>query len=200
MKKSHLQSFTVQVKTMAPLFIGSGREVNKKEYVYVPAGQKVCIIDFPRFAGFLTAKGLEDQYTSFMLGEQNDLYRWLLSCRITQEEIKSFTSYEVMAGDALKSGYALRGIHLFIKDNYGRPYLPGSSLKGALRTAILAKMLADQGDKSLTKLKKWEKSLRESNRYNIAGETDQLEVELLHTLNLHDERQNAVNSVMRDCR
>ena len=55
MKKSHLQSFTVQVKTMAPLFIGSGREVNKKEYVYVPAGQKVCIIDFPLFAGFLTA-------------------------------------------------------------------------------------------------------------------------------------------------
>ena len=38
--------------------------------------------------------------------------------------------------------------------------------------------------------------MRESNRYNIAGETDQLEVELLHTLNLHDERQNAVNSVI----
>lgn len=197
MKKSHLQSFTVQVKTMAPLFIGSGREVNKKEYVYVPAGQKVCIIDFPRFAGFLTARGLEDQYTSFMLGEQNDLYQWLLSCRITQEEIKSFTSYEVMAGEALKSGYPLRGIHLFIKDNYGRPYLPGSSLKGALRTAIIAKMLADQGDKYLKTLKKWEKSLRESNRYNIAGETGQLEVDLLHTLNLHENRRNAVNSVMR---
>lgn len=200
MKKSHLQSFIIQVRTMGPLFVGSGREINKKEYAYVPAGQRVYMIDFHRFAGFLTAKGLEDQFTSFMLGNQNDLYQWLLSCRISEEEMKSFSSYEVMAGDALRSGYPLRGIHLFIKDNYGQPYLPGSSLKGALRTAILAKMLADQGNRSLGTLKQWEELLRGVARFGrktLARETEQLEGNLLHTLNLHDKRYNAVNSVMR---
>lgn len=36
---------------------------------------------------------------------------------------------------------ALNDIHTFIKDSEGRMYIPGSSLKGAFRTAIIATMI-----------------------------------------------------------
>lgn len=36
---------------------------------------------------------------------------------------------------------ALNDVHTFIKDSKGRMYIPGSSLKGAFRTAIIAAMI-----------------------------------------------------------
>ncbi|MGI6551024.1 MAG: type III-A CRISPR-associated RAMP protein Csm5 [Syntrophomonadales bacterium] len=198
--KSHLQSFTIRIKTLGPLFIGSGREINKKEYAYIPVGQRVCIIDLQRFSRFLNDKGLEDRYITFMLGNQNDLYQWLYNCRVTDEEVNSFTAYEISAGNALKSDHPLRDIELFLKDNYGQPYLPGSSLKGAIRTAILAKMLASQRNQSLRDLRKWEEKLRRSEwagKNALGWETERVEADLLHTLNLDNNKYNAVNSVMK---
>ncbi|MBC7075728.1 MAG: type III-A CRISPR-associated RAMP protein Csm5 [Syntrophomonadaceae bacterium] len=196
--KSHLRSYTLTLKTLSPLFIGSGKEIHKKEYVYVPRGQSVYILDIPKFSRFLADRGLVNEYTEFMLGNQNDLYKWLHEKKVNETEIKTFAAYRISAADALKHNSNLRGIQLFIKDNCLRPYVPGSSLKGAIRTAILAKMLSEKEALGKKTVKKFIDALKikEMDR-TLASKTRALETDLLHTLNFSDKKPDALNSVMR---
>lgn len=41
----------------------------------------------------------------------------------------------------------MNDLNTFVKDAFGRPYIPGSSLKGALRTAILNDLKEDTKEK-----------------------------------------------------
>lgn len=198
--KSHLRSYTLTLKTLSPLFIGSGKEINKKEYVYVPRGQSVYMLDIHKFSRFLANRGFVDEYTEFMLGNQNDLYRWLHEKKVNEAEIKTFAAYRISAADALKHNSSLRGIQLFIKDNYLRPYVPGSSLKGAMRTAILAKMVSGEKGEGERTIQRFNNIIERENfikKNTLRRETEELEVKYLNTLKVIGDERNMGNSVMK---
>ena len=50
--RSHLKIYTFKLKTLSPLFIGSGKEITKKEYVYVPNGHRVIMLNLISLQGF----------------------------------------------------------------------------------------------------------------------------------------------------
>lgn len=54
--------------------------------------------------------------------------------------MESWADYRMNTGDIV-SGRRLSLLDTFIKDLYGCPYIPGSSLKGALRTILLVYMI-----------------------------------------------------------
>ena len=65
--ESYLKHYRMKLKTLAPLYIGSGKEVTKKQYIF--ANNKIYVIDVPKFLKFIADKNLTDKYMTFL---QND--------------------------------------------------------------------------------------------------------------------------------
>lgn len=145
-QQDHLQIFDLTLNVWAPLFIGNGGSYTKKEYLYNTRSGKVSFLDEQRFFTFLAERGLIDRYTQFMLSEQSNLWAFLTKdCGVSDAELKTLTRYQIEVGDALDAEHSLKEIHAFQRDAQGRAYIPGSSIKGALRTAwLLQAVLADQ--------------------------------------------------------
>lgn len=201
---SYLEQHRLTIHTLSPVFIGSGICLTKKDYIFIPQTKQILFVDLHKLFTLLEKKNLSQAYESFVMGREKDLYGWLMSKRLTQDEVWSIASYTVHAGNAMDttSGTNLTGIQLFLKDSYNLPYIPGSSVKGAIHTAILASM-AEHKDYS-DQMDALQAKLAEKNKKKILDfEAEQVETEWLHTLYLQDKRgiavprSNAVRSIMK---
>ena len=145
-QQDHLQIFDLTLNVWAPLFVGNGSSYTKKEYMYNTRNGKVSFLDEQKFFSFLVEHDLVDKYGQFMLSEQSNLWAFLTKdCCISDAELKTLTRYQIEVGDALDAEHSLKEIHAFQRDAQGHAYIPGSSIKGALRTAwLLSAVLADR--------------------------------------------------------
>jgi len=177
----HLKSYEIILIAKSPVFIGSGMEYSKKEYYYDRARGKVHIINIPAMLSMLYKKDLIDDYEDYILNSNYDLCRFFCIIKITENELNEITEYTANIGDALVPDKPLAGIKQFIRDKNGKPYIPGSSLKGCLRTAILWKMITE--DKS---------------KFDIEQDSKMIEKSYLNILQLNTEKwTNEVNDIMR---
>lgn len=149
---THLHVFDAVITPQAPLFIGSGKVLSKKEYLFSPQEQqnRVKLLNEEAFFGLLLEKGLMDQYEAFAMEQGGSLWHFLTkTCGLTDTELqrRRVVRYElpVAQKDLLSSEY-LKELHTFQRDMQGRAYIPGSSLKGALRTAWLVHALRSEPD------------------------------------------------------
>ena len=62
--ESYLKHYKMKLKTLAPLYIGSGKEVTKKQYIF--ANNKIYVVDVPKFLKFIADKNLTDKYMTFL--------------------------------------------------------------------------------------------------------------------------------------
>ncbi|TYQ18239.1 UNVERIFIED_CONTAM: CRISPR-associated protein Csm5 [Acetivibrio alkalicellulosi] len=196
--KSHLKTMNLEIETLSPLYIGSGKSINKKEYIYIEKGHRVLILDNNKFFNFLVKKNLIPEYEKFMLREQKDLYKWLIELNIRKEELELFKSYEINASDAIIADKTLKEINLFIKDKYIKPYVPGSSLKGYIKTAILSKFISE--DKSFSsKVYLDMKNKLTERKLEFKNEEREIETKYINKLPFESkkERNGSINSLMR---
>jgi len=134
----HLQVYDLILRTRTPLFVGSGKKYVKKEYLFDPKSKRASFLKEDAFFQLLTDRNLEERYEQFMRGEQDNLYAFLTrDCQLRPEEVRSVIRYSVDASDATVVKDKKREIHGFIRNAAGQVYLPGSSVKGAIRTALL---------------------------------------------------------------
>lgn len=138
----YLKSYRVCIKTHSPLYIGSGLEYTKKEYVI--QGGTVGIVNLQKLSVLIYKKGLFESYSDFMTGSNKDLYGWLIQNRFTKEEIDSVTDYSFSGNNVNLDKQ--HGIKSCIKDAFNKPYIPGSSIKGYIRTALLAYEIQNHPD------------------------------------------------------
>ena len=198
--KSHLETFKAALHLLSPVFIGAGRDITKKEFIFDPASNQVHIPDFHKLVNFLDKARLLDAYESFMQSTVGDLRTFLSQNRITPEQYPEFTVYNYAAGDALDQYHTLTGIQLFMQDGTGKPYIPGSSLKGALRTALLAEILSKESPQNhINTLQKMKASLAEKSfKRDLNRLSDEIEQKHFHRLALNERRPfDAVNSVLK---
>ena len=135
-QQDHLQIFDLTLNVRSPLFIGDGRTYTKKEYLYNSRSGKASFLDEQKFFTLLTDRGLVDQYTQFMLSDQSDLRDFLTEdCGVSDADLNALTRYTIEAGDAVTN--PPKNLYTFQRDAHDRAYIPGSSLKGALRTVWL---------------------------------------------------------------
>lgn len=135
MIKGNLEVYNLTLKTATPVFIGSGREIGKKEYVYDSRNDSVTFFDDAKFLDWIADSGLADRYEEFMLNN----FKKSLKDFFERNKINiptEYASYSVNAGGIFEN----KNINEFIKHK-GLPYIPGSSIKGALRTAILVELI-----------------------------------------------------------
>lgn len=139
-QQDHLQIFDLTLNVWSPLFIGDGRTYTKKEYLHNTRNGRASFLDEQKFFTFLAERDLIDRYTQFMLSDQPDLWAFLTKdCGIPNTELRTLTRYAIEVGDTsdLDRVNCTKDLHTFQRDAHGRAYIPGSSLKGALRTVWL---------------------------------------------------------------
>ena len=135
---SFLEQYRVKITTLAPEFIGSGSSLTKKEYVYNPDDNKLIVLNFGKMLSEIkTGKVAEELRCYFMNESIKGLKEFLDEQDITIEPDWIETEYSVEGAETVFANNNFKGINLFIKDAYGNPYISGSSLKGAIRTALL---------------------------------------------------------------
>ena len=137
---SVLKHHTVKIEALSPIFIGSGEKIGKKEYIYLPWDHRVIIPDINKIYTAIQRKGHGRQFEEYMLKNSQDaLGVWLKKMGYQKKDYEAWKRYELEAGDAFLTAAARsKEIMAFIKDPYGLPYVPGSSIKGMFRTALLA--------------------------------------------------------------
>lgn len=135
-----IQQYKFTLATLAPVFIGSGQTYTTKEYllengeVYFPDMIKI----YQHIAKNYPAKlGV---YEEFLMTLQRKGRTERLPDILRRLDVKSrdFGGYRLSVRDVdfdTTKG-RLNEIDAFMKDAFGQPYIPGSSLKGALRTII----------------------------------------------------------------
>lgn len=192
-RTEHLSVYDLILTTKSPLHIGSGNVCAKTDYLFDPRKETVSMIDPEALFAWLYKRRLADRYETFVLSGDTRLYQFLRENGITNQELDKICLYRVNAADALDDSHSLKEIHTFMRDSGHRAYIPGSSVKGALRTVILAGMMAEN---------KFEGWPNDPNKNRRARQMQDLEGKYLNTLVLKRERNGSVandpvNSILR---
>lgn len=181
-EQDHLQVYTLTLTARGLVHIGNGRKTPRKEYIFDPNRNMVSFLNEQAFFELLIQENLVDLFESFCMSRDGDLYSFLYrTCRLKPEQVEPAVMYQLSVGDALDENHSLRDINRFMQDAQGRAYVPGSSVKGALRTALLYRLISRENP-----------AARQPNLREIP------EAQYLHTLQLQPMRPaDAVNSLMR---
>jgi CRISPR-associated protein Csm5 len=196
MRYGHLETVNVILRTLSPVFIGSGQHFGKKEYILDVQRELISFPDLPKMTGYLKQRGLLSRYEAFLLNQrEHDFQAFLNQNEVAPEEYNKFILYSIHAGEAIHNEN-FREVLTFIKDSAGHPYIPGSSLKGAIRTAIAAARLKE-GNWS----RDWrniEQADEPNPRRYLKRETDMIERKIFFQLEHQDRNGNIINNPIND--
>lgn len=198
--KQYLKKYEVVMRTAGPVYIGSGREIGKKEYLFLNR-EEVGIPDIQKLYGELERRGKIQEFEQYLLNNnRDDLTEWLRSQRISTDELTSVIRYRMDCGDAIVQKGKRPQVMECIKDAYGNPYVPGSSLKGMFRTIFLASdILKNPSDYRNMKSSLPQKAMQRAPRnVYLKREAAELESIAFRTLRRGDTRPtDAVNDIMQ---
>lgn len=197
------KNYKMTIRAVSPIFIGSGEEIGKKEYIYMPWNHRVIIPDIYTMYDDLRKRGLSDEYEKFMMDSRNNqmsLSNWLAQKQFRQQDYERWVKYELDAGEAFQDRNSRpKGIFAFVKDAYGMPYVPGSSIKGMIRTALLIKEITEKPEKYRMNREQFKRGSGEKmgrNNY-LKHEITELEKDTFYCLQRDDKKSNnAVNDCM----
>jgi CRISPR/Cas system CSM-associated protein Csm3 (group 7 of RAMP superfamily) len=135
---------TIHIKTLTPIHIGSGTELNNN-IDFIIHNQHIHIIDYNKLSAHINREQISSLHTYF---EQKKSIKDILPQNFDWNQI-SKRSIKLNTNVKEKTNF-----FEFIHDARFRPYIPGSSIKGPINTAIYLIQLEDQKPISLDKIKK----------------------------------------------
>ena len=194
---------TYEIRCIAPVHVGCGEMLTPFDYLYDPRREEMIFLDPTRWASFLVDHQLIDKVADQLQQETSgSLMEWLKRERIAEGEMRKLAIRRAKAATAGMGGKGRRSlnnvaVHIALAD--GRPYIPGSSIKGALRTGILYRLLQNAPKLREKYWQRWmEIPVRAWEKETGKQITRPLEEELLHRLTHQKTRSaDAVNSALR---
>jgi len=136
---------TQTLKVVSPLHIGNGKELTPLD-IY-PGDGVIYVLDTGRLTDDLLGMGINlEEILHLLKNPPGDAYVWkgyIDELHLNPAEYALYTLK--IHGETGKRSMQIKE---FIKMN-GKPYVPGSSIKGALRTAVLYKVLKECGDSGM---------------------------------------------------
>lgn len=197
--KQALKKYQLQLKVCGPVFVGDGLEIQKKEYMFLDR-ETIGIIDAGKLYQMAKRRHLESDLEQFMLiNNKEDLRHWTERNRVPFKELQSCMKYTIHTGD-IQRNKARMQIMSCIKDPYGNPYLPGSSIKGMLRTVLGCDELLANPERYRREAQRVKNDLKEDSgrRRNqvLARNARDIEAQIFHTLDRTDHKVDAVNDRM----
>ena len=140
--KNDYRTFKLSLLTLAPIHIGNGEKYTSREFIY--ENKKFYFPDMGKFYNKMVEKRLAEKFEAFLIqtrpnARNNRLISFLNDNRIAE---RSFGGYSISetgleSDKNPNSAGAINEVNKFIRDAFGNPYIPGSSLKGAIRTILM---------------------------------------------------------------
>lgn len=135
MKNYNFKFCNVELTVLTPVHIGDGVIINRKEFY--TDGKTVFINDQEKLYEFFASQGkeVEQKFVQYLLksSKEKDI-KECFNVKSSLYKERKLAKY-ILAYDNDTNN--INEIHTFIKDAYGDPYIPGSSLKGMIKSAIL---------------------------------------------------------------
>ena len=192
--ESYLKKYKFVFNTVGPVFVGSGQNLKKKEYIFDEKKGRVKIIDVNKMLGFICKdKNLMRDYEKLMMSgdKSDDLQSFFNDHKISEKDYKNWILRECN----VKGNFNGEDINTFVRDGRGEAYIPGSSLKGMFRTVILSYLIrhADEAYKNEMRAR-----VSEDFSDEHLDEVDKaMSVKFLHSKLTDSDRKDMVNSIMR---
>ena len=184
--QDYLKNYHVTITALAPIYIGSGRQIGKKEYLYKRNEHRVFIPSIEKLYADIHDKGLSGDFQQYMTDYRKSapyLDTWLRQHGYSDADYIRWEQYSLETGDAFENERP-KEIQAFVKDAYGKPYIPGSSIKGMLRTALIVWEIQKYPEKykNLVQDIKKNSGVRANRKKCLARETMALEQKVMNTL------------------
>lgn len=231
MNSKQFETAKMCLKVVTPVNISDGIVLGAKDYLYDSRRQKVFFLNLHQWHMFIYKHMLLEKYESYLANfrDKQSLLEWLQMQGYDIDDVRTVITSEAQATVNLMDNEkkkTLNDINRHIQQPDGSLYVPGSSIKGVFRTAILYSLLQKRQD---IKSKYWcyikqqvdiIKTLLEEERkprelqimhYSVikkkkdqaAKEIDKLtaslESELLHTLRLKDDKERNISNKNAVC-
>lgn len=208
MNSKQFETAKMCLKVVTPINISDGIVLGAKDYLYDSRRQKVYFLNLHQWHMFIYKHVLLKKYESYLANfrDKQSLLEWLRMQGYDIDDVRTVITSEAQATVNLMDNEkkkTLNDINRHIQQPDGSLYVPGSSIKGVFRTAILYSLLQKRQD---IKVKYWRQIQEKisSNYFKPYRDFNKLisdlENELLHTLRLVDgdiHSNNAVYSAMR---
>ena len=152
-----MKYWKVTLACYTPVFIGSGDTYKKSQYLYDKNEKRVYFLREEKWISFLGNHGILDDFAKELLKNPSrfNLFAYLSHQPTLLARYRNFggikrAMQESGAIDRVEDYLAVGGedgskgpndIAGFLLDVEGNPYIPGTSLKGAFRTAILSHLI-----------------------------------------------------------
>ena len=208
MNSKQFETAKMFLKVVTPINISDGIVLGAKDYLYDSRRQKVFFLNLHQWHMFIYKHMLLEKYESYLANfrDKQSLLEWLQMQGYDIDDVRTVITSEAQATVNLMDNEkkkTLNDINRHIQQPEGSLYVPGSSIKGVFRTAILYSLLQKRQD---IKVKYWRQIQEKisSNYFKPYRDFNKLisdlENEFLHTLRLVDgniRSNNAVCSAMR---
>lgn len=231
MNSKQFETAKMCLKVVTPINISDGIVLGAKDYLYDSRTQKVYFLNLHQWHMFIYKHMLLEKYESYLgnFWDKQSLLEWLQMQGYDIDDVRTVITSEAHATVNLMDNEkkkTLNDINRHIQQPDGSLYVPGSSLKGVFRTAILYSLLQKRQD---IKVKYWcyikqqvdiiEKLLEEERKPRelqimlhsvikkkkdqAAKEIDKLtaslESELLNALRLKDDKERNISNKNAVC-
>lgn len=208
MNSKQFETAKMCLNVVTPINTADGIVLGAKDYLYDSSRQKVYFLNLHQWHMFIYKHMLLEKYESYLANfrDKQSLLEWLRMQGYDIDDVRTVITSEAQATVNLMDNEkkkTLNDINRHIQQPDGSLYVPGSSIKGVFRTAILYSLLQKRQD---IKVKYWRQIQEKisSNYFKPYRDFNKLisdlENELLHTLRLVDgdiHSNNAVYSAMR---
>ena len=175
---SNIIKCKMKLEVLTPLHIGGAdykSKLDKKEYVFDKDKGTLTLIDSEKFISFLIKKNLFDDYIFYIQKnlsskkyEQDKNIKLIdfLKSRDIYKNIEEFRKKTLTKFDAEIE--EMNDIKLMLRNLQGKPYIPGSSIKGAIINFLLVNYIINHRDKfKIERNKILEIAKKANNDYDI---------------------------------
>ena len=154
---SNIIRYKMKLEVLTPLHIGGAdykSKLDKKEYVFDKDKGTLTLIDSEKFVGFLIKKNLFDEYIFYIQKNLNlkkneqDKNIKLIDFLKSKDIYKNIEEFRKKAPIKLDMNIEkMNDIKLMLRDVQGKPYIPGTSIKGALINLLLVDYIIKNREK-----------------------------------------------------
>ena len=153
---SNIVKYKMKLEVLTPLHIGGAdykSKLDKKEYVFDKDKRTLTLIDTEKFVAFLMKKNLFDEYifhiqknVNFKRNEQDRNIKLIdfLKKNNIYKNIEEFRKKTPIKVDMNIEN--MNDIKLMLRNIEGKPYIPGTSIKGALVSFLLVNYIINHRD------------------------------------------------------
>ncbi|MCK1219323.1 type III-A CRISPR-associated RAMP protein Csm5 [Streptococcus uberis] len=137
MEKFYKQ-FKFSLWTVGPVHIGSGEKYTSKEFIW--ENKQYYFPDMGKLYNYLIEIGLDEKFEKFLLDGRNKRKRlnsFFYDNKISNRDFDGYFIKETKFEKTSSTQGQLNDIEKFIRNGLGQVYIPGSSLKGSIRTILL---------------------------------------------------------------